>query len=275
MRDGVRIRVPVGADAERWVTRGRTGQVLFVVHNVTSATRLLDVLPLFDGDLRIQVTATCTGSSPFLAGVPELLAGAGLPVLPWEQAKEAASRFDVVIAASYGGELEFFQGKLVILSHGVGYNKRLAAPGAGSREPGAGSREPGAGSREPEAGSRKPPRLPFSASPRTGSSTTAVPSPRRPSSPTPNSSGACARPARRPLRPPSSRATPATTASSKPCRTGSASGAHSASPRAGGSSSSTPRGRPARSSVTAVAAMGTKAGTGAAPPTCSPGSCRA
>ncbi|QTT77787.1 hypothetical protein J7W19_13245 [Streptomyces mobaraensis NBRC 13819 = DSM 40847] len=151
-----RVRVPVGADAARWVTRGRVKRVLFVVHNVTSATRLLDVKPLFDGDLRVQMAVTCTGSSPFLAGVPELLAGVGLPVLPWEQAKEEARGFDVVISASYGGELEAFEGKLVVLSHGVGYNKRLAAPGAGSREPGAGSREPGAGSREPGAGSREP-----------------------------------------------------------------------------------------------------------------------
>nr|WP_187279334.1 hypothetical protein [Streptomyces lavendulae] len=44
-----RLRVPVGADAERWVTRAGCRRVLLVVHNVTSATRLLDVLPLFGG----------------------------------------------------------------------------------------------------------------------------------------------------------------------------------------------------------------------------------
>lgn len=121
---GPRLRVPVGEDAERWVTRVGCRRVLFVVHNVTSATRLLDVLPLFAGDLRVQMFATCTGSSPFLAGVPELLARAGLPVLPWEQAKDTT--FDLAVAASYGGELGAIQGKLAVLSHGVGYNKRLA-----------------------------------------------------------------------------------------------------------------------------------------------------
>ncbi len=121
-----RIRVPVGEDAERWVTRTGCRRVLFVVHNVTSATRLLDVLPLFSGDLRVQMFATCTGSSPFLAGVPELLGRAGLPVLPWEQAKDTA--FDLAVSASYGGELGAIQGKLAVLSHGVGYNKRLATP---------------------------------------------------------------------------------------------------------------------------------------------------
>ncbi|MEU8824846.1 hypothetical protein [Streptomyces sp. NPDC048636] len=135
-----RLRVPVGADAGRWVTRAGCRRVLFVVHNVTSATRLLDVLPLFHSDLRVQMFATCTGSSPFLAGVPELLAEAGLPVLPWEQAKDTT--FDLVLSASYGGELEALRGELVILSHGVGYNKRLATPDTGHRTPDTGHRTP-------------------------------------------------------------------------------------------------------------------------------------
>lgn len=131
------LRVPVGRDAARWRTREPARTVLFVVHNVTSATRLLDVLPLFDDALDVQTLATCTGSSPFLAGVPELLDRAGLPVVPWEQAKElaAAGDVDLAISASYGGELQAFQGKLVILSHGAGYNKRLAIPDTGYRIP--------------------------------------------------------------------------------------------------------------------------------------------
>ncbi|MFF0753733.1 hypothetical protein [Streptomyces sp. NPDC004267] len=127
------LRVPVGRDAARWRTREPARTVLFVVHNVTSATRLLDVLPLFDDALDLQTLATCTGSSPFLAGVPELLDRAGLPVVPWEQAKElaASGAVDLAVSASYGGELQAFQGKLTILSHGAGYNKRLATPDTG------------------------------------------------------------------------------------------------------------------------------------------------
>lgn len=120
------LRVPVGADSGRWLTRTGCRRVLLVVHNVTSATRLLDVLPLFHSDVRVQLFATCTGSSPFLAGVPELLAGVGVPVVPWEQAK--GEEFDLAVSASYGGELGDIQAKLVVLSHGVGYNKRLATP---------------------------------------------------------------------------------------------------------------------------------------------------
>ncbi|MGW0874197.1 hypothetical protein ACWD3Z_27410 [Streptomyces sp. NPDC002740] len=140
MGGSVRLRVPVGEDAQRWVTRADCRRVLLVVHNVTSATRLLDVLPLFHSDVRVQLFVTCTGSSPFLAGVPELMAQAGLPVLPWEQAKDTS--FDLVVAASYGGELGKIDGNLAILSHGVGYNKKLATPDAGRRTPDAGRRTP-------------------------------------------------------------------------------------------------------------------------------------
>ncbi|MFD8865480.1 hypothetical protein ACFV1F_14090 [Streptomyces sp. NPDC059590] len=124
--DTPRLRVPVGADAERWTTRADVRFVLLVVHNVTSATRLLDVLPLFRDDHRVQLLATCTGSSPFLAGVPELLASAEVPVLPWEQAKDTPVA--LAISTSYGGELHALRGRLAVLSHGIGYNKRLATP---------------------------------------------------------------------------------------------------------------------------------------------------
>ncbi|MFE9423794.1 hypothetical protein ACFYNO_12630, partial [Kitasatospora sp. NPDC006697] len=119
------LRVPVGPEAARWATRGGCRRVLLVVHNVTSATRLLDVLPLFRDDLRVQLLATCTGSSPFQAGVPELLAVVGVPVLPWEQA--LATPVELAVSASFGGELGALRGKLMVLSHGVGYNKTLPA----------------------------------------------------------------------------------------------------------------------------------------------------
>ncbi|MEU9089654.1 hypothetical protein [Streptomyces sp. NPDC048428] len=114
------------------------------MHNVTAATRLLDVLPLFDDDLRIQLLATCPGSSAFSAGTAELLAGTGVPVLAWEQATETP--VDLVLSASFGGQLQLLRGKLAILSHGVGYTKRLATPDTGHRTPDTGSES------EPESG---------------------------------------------------------------------------------------------------------------------------
>ncbi|MFE1406703.1 hypothetical protein ACFW5D_24210 [Streptomyces sp. NPDC058770] len=149
-----RVRVPVGDEAERWVTRGECLRVLVVVHNVTAATRLLDVLPLFDDDLRIQLLATCTGSSAFMSGTAELLAETGVPVLPWEQAVE--TRVDLAVSASFGGQLDVFSGRLAVLSHGVGYTKRLATPDTGHRTPDTGHRTPDTGHRTPDTGHRTP-----------------------------------------------------------------------------------------------------------------------
>ncbi|MFI6010900.1 hypothetical protein ACIBAG_19130 [Streptomyces sp. NPDC051243] len=120
------IRVPVGDDAARWATRGRTRKVLLIVHNVTAATRLLDVLPLFHDDLRVQLLATCPGSSAFRAGIAELLADTGVPVVPWEQA--IGTPVALAVSASFGGQLRAFSGVLAVLSHGAGYTKRLATP---------------------------------------------------------------------------------------------------------------------------------------------------
>ncbi|GAA2079183.1 hypothetical protein GCM10009801_36550 [Streptomyces albiaxialis] len=128
-----RIRVPVGDDAARWATRGRCHRVLLVVHNVTSASRLLDVLPLFHDDFRVQLLLTSTGSSAFQSGIGELFAETGLPVIPWEQA--LTTRFDLVVSASFGGRLGEFSGELAVLSHGIGYTKRLATPDTGHRTP--------------------------------------------------------------------------------------------------------------------------------------------
>ncbi|MBT2612865.1 hypothetical protein J7I97_32795, partial [Streptomyces sp. ISL-87] len=102
-----------------------------MAHNVTSAGRLLDVLPLFRDDFRVQLLVTSTGSSAFRSGLRELFAELELPVLPWEQAQSIP--VDLAVSASFGGQLHNLQGKLSVLSHGVGYTKKLARPGAGSR----------------------------------------------------------------------------------------------------------------------------------------------
>ena len=125
-RDGW-IRVPVGDDAARWATRADSRPVLLVVHNVTAATRLLDVLPLFHDDLRVQLLATTPGSSAFRAGLAELFAKVDVPVVPWEQAVRLPVR--LAISASFGGQLAALSCQLTILSHGVGYTKKLATPG--------------------------------------------------------------------------------------------------------------------------------------------------
>ncbi|WP_234338424.1 hypothetical protein [Streptomyces sp. NRRL F-5727] len=129
-REPLALRVPVGEGASRWASRTTRRRVLLVVHNVTSAGRLLDLVPLFHDDFRVQLLVTSTGSSPFQGGVRELLDALQLPELPWEQA--LATPVDLAISASFGGELDLIQGKLSVLSHGAGYTKRLSRPGSGA-----------------------------------------------------------------------------------------------------------------------------------------------
>ncbi|MEW2634723.1 hypothetical protein AB0903_24540 [Streptomyces sp. NPDC048389] len=134
----------------RWRTIAPSRTVLGIIHNVTSATRLLDLLAVFDGDTRIQTVFTCTGSSPFAAGIKEFITTRELPFISWDEARRL--EFDLAVSTSRGGELQDISAPLIGTPHGAGYNKKLSRePGAGSREPGAGSREPGAGSREPGA----------------------------------------------------------------------------------------------------------------------------
>ncbi|MEV1120959.1 hypothetical protein AB0I91_38400 [Actinosynnema sp. NPDC049800] len=122
--------VPDRPVTTRWATRRAEKLVLGVVHNVTSATRLFDVLPLIATDPRVQVLFACTGSSAFTPGTAEHLADLGVLTIDWAQAER--TRFDLAIASSYGGPLERLRAPLAVLPHGMGYNKYLEV---GDRKP--------------------------------------------------------------------------------------------------------------------------------------------
>jgi hypothetical protein len=115
------VRVPVGPHAPMWRTVAAERRVLAVVHNVTALTRLLDVLAVFEADPRVQVVFTWTRSSPFIDGVPEAIAAVGGIYVPWEQAVQLP--FELAVSASQGGDLHELLAPLVIVGHGMGYNK--------------------------------------------------------------------------------------------------------------------------------------------------------
>jgi glycosyltransferase involved in cell wall biosynthesis len=191
------VKAPVGRQIPHWNTVRVERQVLVVVHNVTAATRLLDVLPVFDSDPRVQVVCSWNGSDPFHHGLQELLDGLGMITIPWAQALQ--TRFDLAVTANHGGLTEI-DAPVVVLSHGIGYTKQ--SPG---------NRKPETGNRKPETGNRKPETVRSSVFPRSGCSTTASPSPGRWSSRMRSSSPGWPRPSRRPRTPASSWVTPATT----------------------------------------------------------------
>ncbi|MEU3525836.1 hypothetical protein AB0E62_18540 [Streptomyces sp. NPDC038707] len=136
MRETGRLPLPLREDGRRWSTVAAERSVLGVVHNITSATRLLDLLAVFEGDERIQVFFTRTGSSELDGGTEEFLASRGMARISWQEA--LSQPFDLAVATSRGGELHRLPFPLIGAPHGAGYNKVL------SREPQAGGRKPGA-----------------------------------------------------------------------------------------------------------------------------------
>jgi hypothetical protein len=122
-------QVPVGLDAERWVTRNGCKTVLVVVHSVTTAQRLAGLLPLFESDRRVQVVFTAA-PEVFSGGVARLLRRLDAVSIPWGQATRTS--FDLALAASYEAVHEL-HAPLIVVPHGAGYNKlvvRRTADGA-------------------------------------------------------------------------------------------------------------------------------------------------
>jgi hypothetical protein len=114
------LSVPVGADAERWMTRSVCRHVVVAVHTVTSGQRLLDVVRLVESDPRIQLVYTSV-PDVFDGGVREFLRQIGAMEIPWQQA--IRERFDLALTAGYGG-LPELHAPVIVLPHGAGYAKQ-------------------------------------------------------------------------------------------------------------------------------------------------------
>jgi len=118
------LPVPVGLDADRWVTRGNCRSVLVIVHTVTSGHRLLDVLDLIESDHRVQVVFS-QAPDAFSNGVARFLQATDGVVLPWQQATR--ERFDLALAAAHGG-LHQVHAPLMVMPHGAGHGKVCQPP---------------------------------------------------------------------------------------------------------------------------------------------------
>ncbi|WP_132878789.1 hypothetical protein [Tamaricihabitans halophyticus] len=165
------VEVPVGLRADQWVTVLPHRRILLIAHNVTTVTRLLDILPAFDSDPRIQIVVSWSGSDPFHRGLAELLDELGLVTIGWDQARH--TRFDLAIAASHHGGLSDITAPVVILSHGIGYTKYSP----GNRKQETGNRKQETGNRKQETGNRKQETGKLSDFRRNGCFTTVSPSP--------------------------------------------------------------------------------------------------
>src|SRR5690348_1574921 len=87
---------PLGAGGAHRVTVPGCRKVLVIVPTVVAGTRLLDLLPLLDGDFRVQTYFTQPEPD---VGTAQFLSAVGGLVIPWEMAVQ--HEFDLVLAASY------------------------------------------------------------------------------------------------------------------------------------------------------------------------------
>lgn len=119
------LRVPIGSGSRRWRTVGTSRNILAVARTVTSASRLLDVLPLFRSDPRVQVLFTVAAGSAFDDGIGDYLRDVEARVVSWAQAVDTP--FDLAVSASANGELHRLKAPLLLVPHGAGHNRLLAA----------------------------------------------------------------------------------------------------------------------------------------------------
>ncbi|MBV2156521.1 translation initiation factor 2 [Kitasatospora sp. SUK 42] len=90
--------------------------------------RLLDLLPVFEGDDRVRCRFTLVPGSHFSADALAAVDAAGARCIPWAQA--LATPHDLILTASPKGGLDGLRGRQVLLPHGAGFNKALPQEGS-------------------------------------------------------------------------------------------------------------------------------------------------
>ncbi|WP_188192163.1 hypothetical protein [Nonomuraea sp. SYSU D8015] len=117
------LRVPIGAEAGLWRTVRADRNVLAVARTVTSVSRLLELLPLFRSDPRVQVLFTVAEGSAFDDGVGDYLRSVQARTVSWAQAVDTP--FHLAISASANGGLHRLKAPVLLVPHGAGHNRLL------------------------------------------------------------------------------------------------------------------------------------------------------
>ncbi len=117
------VRIPIGDEAQPYLSVGFTRTVLIVARTVTTTVWLLDFLPEILSDPRVQLLFTVEDEKPsvYHQGARDLLEAAEVATIPWAQA--IATRFDLAICSTHTGSLERLQSPLLITPHGPGFGK--------------------------------------------------------------------------------------------------------------------------------------------------------
>lgn len=124
MESGRWLKVSGNPAADRWMTR-ECRRVLVVVPHMTAGTRLADLLPLLEGDPRVEVQFTVPAGEDAWPGVEDHVRSAGGVVVPWHQVLR--SRFDLALAASYS-QIDRIAAPVLVVPHGAGGGRSRLSP---------------------------------------------------------------------------------------------------------------------------------------------------
>jgi hypothetical protein len=114
---GIWVKGPVGVGAQLRMTRYACRTVLVMIPTMTAGTRLMELLPLLDGDHRVQTVFTTPYDDETWQGTFEYVTSLDCLTLPWKQARQ--HRWDLVLTASHR-HIEHVDGRLFVLPHGAG-----------------------------------------------------------------------------------------------------------------------------------------------------------
>ncbi|WP_150252786.1 hypothetical protein [Nocardiopsis deserti] len=120
MTDSPYVQANSGGEAPRWRTFDGP-VVLALARTFTSAVRVLESLTLFRGDTRVLFVFAYDGTSAFNAGTERLLAEHQVCLVPWESRLEVEPA--LVLTATENADLTGFSCPVVVLPHGVGFQK--------------------------------------------------------------------------------------------------------------------------------------------------------
>ncbi|MFC3999380.1 hypothetical protein ACFOVU_25945 [Nocardiopsis sediminis] len=97
--------------------------MLVIARTFTSLIRVLESLDVFRDDFRLRLRFCFDDTSAFRRGVAELLSRLETPQVAWDEAVKG--EYDLIITASENVDLSPFAAPVVVLPHGVGFQKHV------------------------------------------------------------------------------------------------------------------------------------------------------